>query len=274
MTKLGPDAVRYLHAGNGTPVARPFHLRWLLPSFCGTNLTAWTVVWWSSWPIAATGMFVWRWRTGDTWQIALAATVLLLALPGILGPQVCRPVSVDLPATALTLVGCALFEPNQPARIAAALIVWWAAAAIRETQPVWAALWLWSPWPLLALLAPLIRAMLVKPGPDPLGDRFQQIADHPFRASLEHHSGRWRDGWLMVAPWGVCLIALWQPSWSLIVLLTVAYLQLLVATDTVRLIHHAAGPVMAAAAAGHIPTSLLLVACVAQVVWWRTPERV
>jgi hypothetical protein len=42
----------------------------------------------------------------------------------------------------------------------------------------------------------------------------------------------------------------------------------------VRLIHHAAGPVMAVAAAQTIPVEWLLLACVVHVAWWRTPERI
>lgn len=272
--KLGPDAVRYLHAGNGTPVSRPFHLRWLLPAVLGTNVRAWAWVWGLSWPVLAATMIWWQTNVGaGIWQAA-AAAALLLGLPGIVGPQVSIPVSVDLPATALTVLGCALWTLGHPAQQAAALLVLVAAAAIRETAPVWAALWLATPLPLLALAAPAVAHLVRRPGPDPLGDRFQQIADHPFQASLEHHAGRWRDGWLLVAPWGVCLVGLIDPSPMLLLTIAVAYAQLLVATDSVRLFQHAAGPVLAAAAAAQIPTRFLFVAVVVHLVWWRQPERV
>jgi hypothetical protein len=47
-----------------------------------------------------------------------------------------------------------------------------------------------------------------------------------------------------------------------------------VATDTVRLYQHAAGPALAVAAVHTIPTAWLPLACVMHVAWWRTPERI
>ena len=210
----------------------------------------------------------------DGWQVALAASALLLALPGILGPSVVNPVGVDLPATALTLVGCALWSLGHTgAQIATVVVVMWA-AAIKETAPVFAALWLWSPLPLIALVVVAVRALIAKPGPDPLGPTFQNIADHPIRTAWEAHRHQWRDAWVMVAPWGVCLAALHDPSPQVLVVLFVAYAQLIVATDSVRLYQHAAGPVMAATAAQVIPLAWLPLAVVVHVVWWRKPERV
>jgi hypothetical protein len=271
---IGPDAARYLLAAQGVPVPKPFHLRWLLPEVCGHNVKHWRSVWLASWPVMAVAMFLWRLGSGDGWQVALAASVLLLALPGILGPSAVIPVGVDLPATALTLVGCALWSLDHVgAQIATVVVIAWA-AAIKETAPVFAALWLWSPLPLIALVVVGIRAVIAKPGPDPLGPRFQEIADHPIRSALEAHRHQWRNAWVMVAPWGVCLVALVQPDWRLLVVLGVAYGQLIVATDSVRLYQHAAGPVMAVAAAQTVPVEFLVLACVVHVVWWRLPERI
>lgn len=274
MPRLGPDAARYMYAGAGVPVPRPFHLRWMLPWFCGQDLKTWRIVWTISWPLLATGMFAWRLAAGDDWRIATAAVVLLLALPGILGPTVSIPVQVDLPSTAVTVCGLALFELGHPAQQAAAVVLFVVAATMRESAPVWAALALWSPWPLLALAAPLIAHRLRAPGPDPISPKLQDIADHPFRTALEHHAGRWRDGWLMVAPWGACLGALYQPSVQVVVVVAVAYLQLLAATDTVRLLHHAAGPFLAATAAATIPIEWLPLVVALHVVWFRQPERI
>jgi hypothetical protein len=271
---VGPDAARYLLAGDGQPVSRPFHLRWVLPTFCGTNLRAWWITYLASWPLAAAAMFAWRLVEGDAWQYALAATAVLLALPGILGPKVVIPIGVDLPATALALVATALASTGEAHLIVAAVIVVGWAAGIKETSPVFAALWAWCPWLLLGLLPVVVRALVVKPGADPLGEKFQRIADHPFRTAFEHRRGRWRDAWLLVAPWGIGVLALVQPSLHLLVVLTAAYALLLVATDTVRLLHHAAGPVVCAAAVSHVPVEWLLLAVVAHVVWWRTPERI
>lgn len=269
--KGGPDAARYIHLAQGGTVPRPFHLRWLLPKVCGTSPVRWWAVWLASWPVMAAAMFWWRFDAGDTWQVSLAAAAILAGLAGILGPAAVIPVGVDLPATALSLAGVAMIGHGWTV---AGIGVLCGGAAIRETVPVWAALWIWSPWPLIALLPVAVRHFTTRTGLDPLGAYFDDIAAHPIRAALAAHEGRWRDGWLMVAPWGACLFALTQPTWPMFTVVALAYLQLLVATDTVRLLHHAAGPVLAASAAQVVPPHLLLIVCVAHFVWWRTPERI
>ena len=271
---IGPDAARYLAAADGRPVPRPFHLRWLLPKACGTELAAWWFVWAVSWPLLAGSMFGWRMAAGDRWEVAVAAAVFLCALPGILGPSAVIPVGVDLPASAVSILGVFLIELGHPVQVVAGVAVIAVAAMIRETSPVWAALWLWSLLPLIGLCVVVCRALYAKPGADPLGAKFQAIADHPVRAALAAHRGRWRDAWLMVAPWGVCLAALTGLTWPMVVVLAFAYGQLLIATDSVRLFQHAAGPVLAAAAAQVIPVAWLPLAVVVHVVWWVAPERV
>jgi hypothetical protein len=275
---IGPDAARYLHLGGGGRVPRPFVWRWLLPELCGTNATLWRAVWFGSWPVSAAGMFWFAHNQSGDWQRSLTAAVLLVGLSGILGPQVVNPVGVDLPATAITLVGCGFLTSDVSGHWAAALVLVTVAGCVKETSPLFAAIWVWSPLPLVGLVAPVGRWCWVRfghlEGPDPFGAEFQAIADHPMRAGLLAHRGRWRDGWLMVAPWGVCLVALYEPSWPLVVALAVAYAQLIVATDTVRLVHHAAGPVMAIGAVGNIPNRWLLLAAVAHVFWFFRVERV
>lgn len=271
---IGPDAARYLAASEGLPVPRPFHLRWLLPKVCGAEMGAWWFVWVASWPVLAGSAFGWRLAAGDDWRVALAAALFLLAMPGVLGPSAVIPVGVDLPATALSLLGVFLIELGHPGQVIAGVSVIAVAAMVRETSPVWSALWLWSPLPLIALCVVVCRALIAKPGADPLGARFDEIAAHPIRAALNSHRGRWRDGWLMVAPWGVCLAGLVGSDWRLWLVLALAYGQLLIATDSVRLYQHAAGPVVAVAAAHVIPVAWLPLAVVAHAVWWFTPERI
>ena len=127
---------------------------------------------------------------------------------------------------------------------------------------------------IVVLVLVAARHLTTASGPDPLGAKFDDIAAHPLRAGLAAHRGRWRDGRLMVAPWGVCLLALHAPTWPIVAVIAVAYLQLLIATDTVRLLHHAAGPPLAAAAATVIPVAWLPLACVVHAAWWFNMERV
>ena len=271
---IGPDAARYLAAADGLGVPKPFHLRWLLPALCGRNEGAWWRVWLGSWVVLGLGTFGWRLVEGDGWRVSLAVSVVLLALPGVLGPAVVIPVGVDLPASALTMCGVLAMSTGHLVGVVGGVLVVAVAATVKESAPVFAAVWGWSLWPLLALLVVAVRWVLVKPGPDPLGARFQEIADHPVRSAFAARRGRWRDGWLMVAPWGVCVLALRSPSVQVVVALVVAYSLLLVATDTVRLLHHAAGPVLAVAAVHQVPVQWLWVACAAHAFWWRIPERV
>ena len=268
---IGPDAARYLLAGQGQRVARPFNMRWLLPLLCRDDPKRWMAVWLCSWPLVAAGAVWWALGTGvDVWQ-AVAAAAILVALPGILGPAAVRPVGVDLPALAVGLFAAGCFARGWwPAALVLAL----AAGSIKESYPLWIALWAWNPLALVALVGPVAVYLIRRPAMDEVTAiaQLREIHDHPFRSSLAHHRGRWRDAWLMVAPWGVGLAALVAPSPQLVATVGLAYAQLVGVTDTVRVYQFAAGPVVALAAAQVVPPQWLLLAVVLHVVWWRKPE--
>ena len=59
--RIGPDAARYLLAGRGVKVAKPFHLRWLFPYLCEDDVRKWRVLWLCSWPLLAGLMFTYSW---------------------------------------------------------------------------------------------------------------------------------------------------------------------------------------------------------------------
>lgn len=268
--RLGPDAARYMIAGSGERVAFPFNLRVLWPAVCDDDVKRWRALWFVSWPLLAAGAFVWASGMGASTPQALAATAFLVALPGVWGPVSVRPVGVDLPTMAIAIWAAAAFAHGLPV-LGVVLAVW--AALGKEQAPVWVALWAWNPAALVALAVVPVVYLLRRPTIDrvtatPL---LRDVHDHPVRQSLAHHRGQWRNAWFMVAPWGVTLAALYAPSVSLIVVLAVAYGQLVVATDTVRLYQSTAGPVMALAAALVIPTPWLLLAVAIHIVWWRDP---
>lgn len=269
---IGPDAGRYLIAGQGRPVVRPFHLRWLAPRLCHDDMRRWWALWGASWVVAALGAFWWGHGEGLDASHAAALAVMLLALPGVLGPAGSHPVGADLPSLALSLVAAGAFSAGWWPIAIVALIV---ATGFKETAPPIVALWCWSPLPLVGLVVVVLTALIRHPGMDPVTAQnpvLRHVHDHPIRSAMEHHRGRWRDAWLMVAPWGVTLAALLDPSPALIVALIIAYAQLLVATDSVRLYQPVAGPLMALGAVTVIPDRWLLLAVVVHVVWWRRPE--
>src|SRR5690242_7396860 len=89
----------------------------------------------------------------------LFAAALVCALPGVRACSLRLPVLLDAPsfAIALLLAAVAAFSPApgtervlwQTALFVIALL----GGATRETIPIFGALWAWSPWPLLGLLA-------------------------------------------------------------------------------------------------------------------------
>jgi len=271
----GPDAARYLLAGRGTPVARPFNLRWLAPAICRDDLSRWNVLWRASWPVAAAGAVLWAWATGLPVGRAVACAAFLMALPGVYGPHVSRPVQVDLPSMAVGLVAAALMVmADDPAAVVGAVLLTAVAASFKESAPIWVALWAWSPWPLLALVVPAVVQLVRRPVLDEVTQHpvLLRVHDHPFRSAVEHRAGRSRDAWLWVAPWGATLAALVPPDVRTLAALAVGHLQLLVATDTVRLLATTAGPAMALGAATNLPAEWLVVAVVVHTWWWRQPE--
>lgn len=272
--RLGPDAHRYLLAGDRQPVTRPFHLRWFLPWMCGTNLRAWWAVYAGSWIVLAVGMSWWAWASGLAPVQVILAVGLLIGLPGILGPSVSIPVQVDLPATALTVLAIPAITSGEPLVVLCGLVLVLIGANVRETVPIVTALLAWSWLPLIGLIVPVIVWLVRTPATSSGVPEWDRILKHPVATSLEYHAGRWRDARLLVLPWGVCLVGLYEADWRLILIVTIAYAQLLVATDTVRLYQHVAGPALALAAAAIIPTPWVPLALAAHWFWLTTPERI
>jgi hypothetical protein len=104
----------------------------------------------------------------------------------------------------------------------------------------------------VGLVAPALRWLLFKPGEIAENDANALTLKYPLTCGLEAHRGKWRNPLLMLTPWGACLVVLAFPSWWLTLALAVGYVQLLVATDSVRLYQQAA-PVVCISAALAIP---------------------
>jgi hypothetical protein len=270
---LGPDASRYWLAGGGQRLARPFNLRWLLPLVCRQDLRRWWLVWRLSWVFLALGQLGLAHTAGLSPMQTVAASVALLGLPGVAGPPVTRPVGVDLPAMAIGLCGAWAITAGHP-EIGLPLVA--IAAAIKETSPIWVACWCWSPLPLLLLVIPAVAYLVRRPDLDPVTAQphLRIIHDHPIRTAIAARHGQWRDARLWLEPWGPLLLALTRLDLQLGTVLLLAHLQTLVATDTVRIVQTAAGPLMAIAAVAAVPVGWAPVVVLFVVFWWRRPTSI
>lgn len=239
MVRLTPDGRRYIAGTTGQTPARPFHYRWLIPAICRDQIRRWQITAWAAAAVYLAGTVAY---TGH-W----AAAPLAAGLTGVIALNVKHPVLVDLPAAAAAVAAAVAAHHN---------ILWLAvllsvtAGTMKETAPAFAALYAWSPWPLLGLAAPAIRHITTRPGPDVLDAENAWILAHPIRASIKYH--RPLPTWVWVLPWGACLAGLTNVDAQLAATLAVAYAQCAYATDTVRLYQWAA-PVLIVATVDTIP---------------------
>lgn len=245
--KITPDGERYVALAQGARLARPFHYRWLLPRLCGPEPTNWRAVQAGA---AALLCGAALWYGGFGWR-GLFVAVIPAGLAGVIPFHLRYPVLVDLPAMAVALLAAAAAKHD----------VWWLAivavliaGTIKETSPVFAALWAWTPILLVGLVPVAIRA-LQKPGDDVLDDENRWVLDHPIRASRKYHRHLPPAVWVL--PWGACLFGFADPTVALLATIVVGYGQCAIATDTVRL-YQWAWPPLAVAAAGQIPPRFFL----------------
>ena len=183
--------------------------------------------------------------------------LFLAGFAGVVHINVRFPVLVDVPAMTFALSTAAMVEHR----------MWWAAVpcallagATCEKAPVFAALFAWSPLPLLGLVA---VGWWRKPGPDPLTGPAADALVRPLRSSWEHHKAL--PLWVWVLPWGAGLAALAAPTPQLWATLAAAYALTIVANYTVRL-YQWAWPVVAVCALAAIPAVWLLLALVVHAV--------
>lgn len=235
---VSPDGHRYLTM-HRQRVCRPFHLRWLLPLTLRGNPFAW--LWVSRLSLVAIGGLAWAY-TGSVWMACIAT------LPG-LHFNWRFPVMVDVTAMALALAAAVMLPIFWPAAIVLALL----AGFTKESSPVFAAIYAWNPLLLVGLIPVAIR-WLQKPGPDvdSLPKSHHEMVAQPFKTGWAFHGQRLLDPQLMLLPWGGLVVALGAMNVQLAVALVVAYSQMAVATDSVRLYQWAA-PVVALGAVEAIP---------------------
>lgn len=178
----------------------------------------------------------------------------MCGLPGVWKIHLRWPVLVDPAAMTWAMVSGVCAQHGLWALAAGTALV---AGCIKETGPIFAACYGWHAVALVGLVAPLVRAATTRLGEDVEGE--PEILEHPIRASRRSHAGRWLDPTLMLSPWGLCVLAPAAREPMLLAMLAVtaflAYGQVLLAVDTVRLYQWAAPPAIAATISA-IPTWL------------------
>ncbi|GAA4711123.1 hypothetical protein [Phytohabitans rumicis] len=240
---VSPDGHRYRALGRREPVPMPFALRWLLPLMLGDAVWRWRLSAYLHLLALPPLLAIWLRPWVDDARLQVVGALLVCGLSGVWRIHIRWPVLVDGPAMTWAL-GCAVaFQYDQPVLGVALAVI---AGSVKESGPVFAACFAWHLLPLIGLTVPLIRALTVRIGVDPMAQ--PHVTRYPVLASRVHHLGRWFDARSMILPWGAGILAALatdrQVQAMLAVTAALAYGQLVIATDTIRLYQWAAPPVI------------------------------
>lgn len=181
-----------------------------------------------------------------------AKALMLLVLPGAWFIAT-RPHLVDAPAMLAAWLAALVLPQSALGSVALALV----GGAIHERAPVFAALYAWSPWPLLGLLAVQWWA---KPGP--IDDDVYVGRDFKTTLLVHRHKQDLTNGQLVAASLrGALAFPLWYGApLSVWVTLGVAYISRLLGTDGSRFMFWAA-PALIAAVPASIPAWAVALHC-------------
>lgn len=259
--QVSPDGAQYLSMMNGATPPLPYAYRWLLPwllpKLWGMQAMRWQLFSWAC--MIGLGPAVYWMADGLPVEQRLFAVALAVGLPGAFRLNVIRPVLVDPCVQLLVVVGAAA---SMHGRLWLALVLALVAGACRETAPVFMALSAWSPWPLVGVVPVGIRHLQVRRRPTKLVDRGnftdegKDALGSP-KKLIDTRIGKWLDGRTMLLPWGMALLALLNPSWPAAASVLVAYAQLPLAADTIRLYQAGYPRVVLAACQAPVPARWL-----------------
>ncbi len=243
MIPLSPDGYFYLQDARGELVPKPYSRRWLLPYLLGSDPRNWKLLTHACLALIPMNAFYYASAFGLKGWSALFATALICAQPG-LRLSLRYPVLNDAPAFMLALCTAGLAHEGHiwPAVM---LSLW--LGAMRESAPVFAALWAWSPWPLLGLLA---AGWFRKSAPSDI-----PWLAHPMQEAWKKRREIGLDGNVYFWPLGGALAGLTIYSWQTALTVTIASAQLFIAQDTLRLLVWCA-PVLCVGATTILPSIL------------------
>ncbi len=242
--RISPDGLVYMKAAAGHLVPSPYSRRWLLPKLLGNNPGRWVWLTWISLaltPLAAAVYFAAAELSGARFWYA---TALLCILPGVWRSSWRFPVLIDAPSFLLTLLTAAVAIRWPIATPLLALPL----GALRESGPVFAALWAWSPWPLVGLAA---AGWWRKSAPPD-----QPWLAHPIREAWKLRRTMGWDASVYLWPLGPALLGTLEARLQVWLTLVITAAQLALAQDTIRLTA-AALPVLVVAAAHVTPSALM-----------------
>jgi len=227
-TRLSTDGLVYLRAASGQRVHAPFHLRWLVPFAMPPRFGAWVALGLVS--LVASAVLI-AWYAQIQGVPAPMTVVGLWVTCSLYRVTAFFPALVDGPALAVALLSACLALRRMPLYAAAAGIL---CGLISEKAGLFAAAWSQSPWPLACVPATAAIAALRRPqtGSDDEGVwPWGQLA-----RVRQKRSGRVNSITALALPWGAGLAAAlggWAPVD--LVALALAYGQLLIGMDCVRL---------------------------------------
>lgn len=242
-----PDGQAYMMAARGAVVPSPFRWR-VLPRLIGRWPTVWRFASWTSLLLSAVLVGLYAEQHGLP---AWAATALWVTLPWFRG-LTRMPLLTDQIGMAAAL-GCAVTGQ------------WWAvvplallAGSASERAPVFAAVFAWSPLPLVGLIVPAIAALTTKRGDLPWTD-----GHNDFWRIRDMHNQAQPHVYLL--PFGATLLSVLGVTWQWSLALGLGIAQWMVATDRARLLQWGA-PVLVVVTLQVVPTSWLPLLVLYQVV--------
>lgn len=243
---IAPDSEYYLALAKGARVPRPFCFRPLVPRLVGTDPYDWKGV--AVGAIIAQGIAI-ALITGD-----LRSILLLLALPGGARVSLRYPILVDAAAMAAVLVcWMAAGQLHWVVLVAAGILL----TCLRESAPIWLAVYVGSVYPLFGVPATLTILWLTLGRKAEIG-RDNAFIRAPLVSCLKHRHGNFFAWKMMLLPWGVLLPLALLADWKVAAAVwLLSALPLFIVTDTARVQYWAAPALIPLALAAPIPD-----------IWW------
>lgn len=229
------DGQAYIEIANGKPGLAPFRWR-LVARLLGRSPRLWVGISWTALVASTALVGVYADQHGlPGW----AAAALFVSLPYFRG-LVRIPIVTDHLGMFFAL--------------AAGVAPWWAAIPLgvlagccNEKAPIFAAIFAWSPLPLVGLVVPATMVLLTRGGPKSLHNSWKLMRELHNKAQPH----------IYILPWGVCLLGVLTPTYQLLLAIVFGYAQMLVATDRSRL-YQMGAPVVILATLAVLPAWALL----------------